>query len=211
MESEINLNDSDEKPVEFYKEKDLFGFSKSGVEHEVSHSRLTKTEIKPDEADTVVTSNKPYSEYQSIKHFCILCLLSLGIYPVFWFYKHWRFLRDEKKLDIKPLWRASFILFYGYSLFSKFNTLATEYGYKQKYPLIGLFILFVLATLLVYIEGYLVIVSLFAFIFLIPVLNMINFYYLKEQPNHSINKKLTVDEKIFLAVIWGFLLLKMFD
>lgn len=149
----------------------------------------------------------PFSYYQSVKHFCILCILSLGMYPFFWFFKHWQYLRDEKGLAINPSYRTMFTLFYGYSLFNEFEVLAIEKGYKKNLPLFFLFISYMLFTVLTSIKGSaLSLCILFSFIFLIPVHSMINFYYLKVQAGYPIRNKLSKGEKRFLSCIWLILL-----
>ena len=150
-------------------------------------------------ADTQVC----YSEYQSVKHFCILCILSLGLYPFFWFYKHWQFLRDEKKLDINASFRTVLTVFYGYSLFKIFYGLAVEKGYKTRPAFEILFILYLVSSIFSRIQdNYWGLISLFTFVFLIPIHRMMNFYYLNEQPNYKIRDKLGKGEKVFLIIFW---------
>ena len=149
-----------------------------------------------------------YSDYQSVKHFCILNLFSLGLYSFFWFYKHWQFLRDEKKFDINASFRTTLTLFYGYSLFKNFYILAIEKGYKRK-PAFGiLFIFYIIVIILSRIpENFWGLLSIFSFLLLIPVHKMINFYYLNEQVNFRIRVKLGKGEKIFLTVFWSIVIL----
>ncbi|MBA3682206.1 MAG: hypothetical protein H0W73_13765 [Bacteroidetes bacterium] len=117
-------------------------------------------------------------------------------------------------MDISPGFRTLFILFTGYSLFSKFNKLAKEKKYDGKIPL-GLCFLFytalVLAARLQDIPVIISFLSLFSFVFLIPALRTMNFYYLKEQLDHSIKKRMGTDEKIFLLVVWVIALFIFFN
>ena len=151
-----------------------------------------------------------YSGYQSIWHFCLLCFLSFGLYLFFWFYKHWLFLKDEKKLKINLMWRALFTLFYGYSLFNKFHILAKNYGYRKPKTFILFFTLFIICFILGRINvPYLIFISFFSFLLLIPMLKMLNFYYLKEQKDFKIKKRLAKDEIFFLLILWGCLILNI--
>lgn len=160
--------------------------------------------------DTEVPS-LPFSEYQSVWHFCILCIFSFGMYPFFWIFKHWQYLRDEKGFDINPSFRTALTIFYGYSLFKNLEELAVEKGYQKKLPLGFLFILFFLLSFTANLKGsMLLLFSFLAFIPLIPVLKMMNFYYLQEQAEYPIKQKLTKGEKLFLAFIWGGLFLLAF-
>ncbi len=154
-----------------------------------------------------ITSVIPYSDYQSVKHFCILSFFSFGLYPCFWMFKHWQYLRDEKGMNINASYRTSFTILYGYSLFKEFQLLADEKGYKKRLPLGLLFIFYLLLLATVTLNGCsLVLFSYFAFIALIPAHRMMNFYYLKQQEGYKLRKNLSKGEKYFLASIWLFLL-----
>jgi hypothetical protein len=149
----------------------------------------------------------PFSDYQSVKHFCILCILSFGLYPFFWFFKHWQYLRDENGLNINPSFRTMFTLFYGYSLFNEFEVLAIQKGYKKNLPLPLLFMLFFILAITAALRGStIVLFSFFAFLPLVPIHLMINFYYLNVQAGYPIRNKLSKGEKRFLSCIWLILL-----
>ncbi len=152
-----------------------------------------------------------YGEFQPVWCFCLLFVLSLGIYPFFWFYKHLRYLKDEKEMDIQPGFRILFIIFYGYSLFSTFQGLAKEHGYKNRFPMGIFFLLYLISVVSIYLDSLFILFGFFSFVFLIPPLNMMNFYYLKEQPNHEVRNGLAKDEKIFLIVIWIIFLFAIFN
>ena len=172
---------------------------------EENAASLNQTEDK-------VVALVPESDFQSVTQFVILYLLSLGIYPFFWFYKHWRYLKDEKNKDISPGFRTLFIVIYGYSLFKSFKKLAQEKGYTGKVNMFLMFILYVATLLTAFMENNpLALLSFFSFIFLIPVLNVMNFYYLKEQAGYTIKTKLGKDEIVFLVVIWAVVLFIAFS
>lgn len=186
-------NHSEENPVNFHSQKDIFGQDEKLVNPLRENSLKDKALL--------------FSDYQSVKHFCLLCIFSFGVYPFFWFFKHWQYLRDENKRDINPSYRTVFTLFYGYALFTEFETLAIEQGYKKKLPLFILFVLYLLFTLLISIKGNpLMLCILFSFIFLIPVHRMINFYYINVQGNLPIRKKLSKGEKQFLLIFWLYII-----
>jgi hypothetical protein len=156
-------NHSEENPVHFNSQKDVLGQDQKLINPLLENSLKDKA--------------LPFSDYQSVKHFCLLCIFSFGMYPFFWFFKHWQYLRDENKRDINPSYRTMFTLFYGYPLFTEFRTLAIEQGYKKKLPLFILFVLYLFFTLLTGVKGSpLMLCVLFSFVFLIPVHRMINFY-----------------------------------
>lgn len=49
-----------------------------------------------------------YSHVQPFWRFVLLSLVTFGIYQIFWFYRHWKFLKVEYNLIISPFWRAVF-------------------------------------------------------------------------------------------------------
>lgn len=125
------------------------------------------------------------------------------MYPYFWFFKHWQYLKEEKQYDISPSFRTAFTIYFGYELFNQFELLAIEKGYKKNLPLFILFICYLVFTIFVSLKGSILsLCVLFSFIFLIPVHRMMNFYYLKAQPNHIIKQKLSKGEKQFLFYFW---------
>ncbi|MES2679027.1 MAG: hypothetical protein V4635_04040 [Bacteroidota bacterium] len=154
------------------------------------------------------------SLFQPVKHFLLLCLLSFGSYLFFWFYKHWRYLKDEKEMDISPGFRSLLIVFTGYSLFRDFKKLAAAEGYKTKAPYGILFLLLCLVFISIRVEDISPLFFLIAplsFTLLVPAVVMMNFYYLHAHPHHRIRKKLGIDEIVFLLAVWVILLLAGFS
>ncbi len=155
----------------------------------------------------------PDSNYQSVRHFISLSLLSFGIYTFFWHYKHWLFLKEEKGLHLHPGFKSIFAVFTGYSLLRHFKKLAVEAGYKNKAPY-GLFFFLQSCLLILNLQNTFSLILFFLAwlspLLMLPALNMMNAYYLKTQINYKIRKKLGLDEWIFLAVVWVFLILTAF-
>lgn len=164
----------------------------------MSDIKLTETES---------TAPIVHSNYQSVKHFCILSFFSLGLYPFFWFFKHWQYLKEEKGFNISPSFRTTFTLLYGYSLFNEFELLAISKGYKKNIPLLLCFISFMVFSICFNLKNNLLsCIIVFSFVFLIPVHRMMNFYYLQEQKDLAHRTKLSKGEKCFLLYFWILLL-----
>ena len=201
-------SNEEEEPVAFYKELDIFGLEKpkSNIEQEQENYWQIKNEGIP----RTFIPGASYSEYQTVRNFCLLNILSLGLYQLFWFYKHWNFIRENKDSNILPVWRSLLTLFFGYPLFRKFYRLAVEKGFNRKTPIGLIFILYIALTLAGELSEYLWILPLFSFIPLIPILNMMNFYYLKEQVAYNIRRKLSKGEKEFLYIFWAIILFLIF-
>ncbi len=163
---------------------------------------------------TLISESEPReSEFQPVSRFVILCLLSLNVYLFFWFYKHWRYLKDEKGYSISPGFKTLLIAFTGYTLFSDFKKLAKEYGYKQKALYNLSFFCYTVLILTSQIEGFEFMIppAIFSFLLFIPAHKMMNFVYLKEQVNFKLRTTLGVDEIAFLVIFWSILFFAIYN
>ena len=69
----------------------------------------------------------------------ILSLVSFGLYGIWWIYKSWRFFKEKDGLDIMPIARAIFSIFFLYSLFENIQHYARSNGYQKTYSSGALF------------------------------------------------------------------------
>lgn len=70
-------------------------------------------------AELVTESNTEAEFYVvSSKKFLVLFITTMGIYCVYWFYKHWRQQKITQELKIWPVMRAIFSVFFTHSLFA---------------------------------------------------------------------------------------------
>ena len=83
-------------------------------------------------------------EILSVWKFVLLSVASLCIYPLWWMYKSWRFIKYKENLDIMPVWRVIFAIFYIIALFGNIKYYATTLGYKKDYNS-GLMLVFIIA------------------------------------------------------------------
>ena len=159
------------------------------------------TEVLKDKASD---AQPEFSGYIPVWVFCLLSFLSFGLYDVYWFVTNWRYIRDKEDGNYNAVIKGIFPFIFGYSLFRKFYRLAKDNGYKGNPPLLILLVLYIASRLLVYFDSGLV--SFFAFVFLIPVIQMMNFYY-RAQTNYRHRNGLTKGDGIFLVIVWGLILL----
>ncbi len=64
----------------------------------VDSSTEQKKQEKQEQFSKVVPTGK----------FIFLSVITFGIYELVWFYRNWKLLKEEKKLNISPFWRAWF-------------------------------------------------------------------------------------------------------
>jgi hypothetical protein len=55
-------------------------------------------------------SASAWNGYTPALHFVVLCAMTFGAYLVIWFYRVWRFLRDEARSDVNPLVRTALLI-----------------------------------------------------------------------------------------------------
>ncbi len=111
----------------------------------------------------------------SVNKFIFLCIITLGLYPIWWFYKSWRFFQQKDQLDVMPAMRALFAIFFIISLFDRILKFAQQKGYKEAYPPVGLFLGFLVSNLFAQIPNPVWLISFFSFLFLIPPFKALNY------------------------------------
>ncbi|MGY2137900.1 hypothetical protein ACW9I8_14960 [Pseudomonas reactans] len=79
-------------------------------------------------SDTVKTSPEFY--VISKKKLLILSVLSFGLYTYIWSYKNWRMYKDFHQLDIWPLARAIFFIFFMHQLYRRADDRVARSGRK---------------------------------------------------------------------------------
>jgi len=75
---------------------------------------------------------------------CVMTLVTLGFYQLYWLYRHWNLIRARDRSDIMPFWRAFFGVFFVYQLFKRMNEDGKTYGVSEEMaagPLATAFIL----------------------------------------------------------------------
>lgn len=69
----------------------------------------------------------------SVNRFILLSILSFGLYGLWWMYEAWRFYKQKEKLDIMPVARTIFFIFYLDSFLDKTIKFAKQKGYEDSY------------------------------------------------------------------------------
>lgn len=67
-----------------------------------------------------VAGASPYHYAVGLRKVVILQLATMGLYSVPWFYYHWRSLKELRKENLSPFWRAFFCPIFSYSMFKRF-------------------------------------------------------------------------------------------
>jgi hypothetical protein len=101
--------------------------------------------------DTIVVDrdlNTEEVEVTSFQKFLLLAIASFGLYQIYWMYRTWRFFKEKDNLDVMPVWRAIFGIFFISSLFENIKNFARRNGSSKDYSSAGLAVGFFFANLL---------------------------------------------------------------
>lgn len=123
-------------------------------------------------------NNLDHIEEQSIitlEMFIFLCFITLGLYNIWWIYKQWRFFNQKERSDILPVARAIFSIIFLNFLFIRIYKYAGSKGYQATRDPFPLYIGFLIFNLLARLPDPYWIISLLAFIFLIPPFKALNY------------------------------------
>ncbi len=133
-----------------------------------------------DEKINTVLKPVLYSRGITVSRFVILSIATFGIYNIIWFYRTWKLLREELSLQIQPLARAYFSVFFGVSFGKNIQILLEKNSLKTDFDPMFLGISYLLLTLF---GGILPtpfwLVAFCAFVPLVPFVEALNAYYIK--------------------------------
>lgn len=79
-------------------------------------------------------------EIVTLQKFIILSIISFGLYPIWWMYKTWKFFKEKDNLDIMPVPRAIFAIFFLNGLFNRIQDFAGSKGYTKTFSSVGCFL-----------------------------------------------------------------------
>jgi hypothetical protein len=101
--------------------------------------------------------------------FLVMCLVTLGLYQYYWFYKQWRCLARGSRTPVSPFWRTFFAPFWGFSLFAQVEVRAQREQVPVRWNDVALGIAYLLLPMTWRLPGAWSLISLLAFLPLIPV------------------------------------------
>lgn len=137
----------------------------------------------------------------STPKFILFSILSFGLYDIWWMFKEWSFFQQKDKLNIRPVLRAVFCIFFLYSLFQRIQKFAHENQYSKTYSSWFLFLAYILTPILIRSIDPYHIMSLMTILYLIPAFQAINYAKRKSISFKIIELKKLTTPQIILVVI----------
>lgn len=92
------------------------------------------------------SSNRSVFFAVSLPKFIVMSACTLGIYQIYWFYMHWRTVKEREKSDIWPAARTFFSVFSCYALFRRIVDVANSLSIRTIWWPSQMTILYLLAT-----------------------------------------------------------------
>jgi hypothetical protein len=132
----------------------------------------------------------------------LMSIFTLGLYEIYWFYKNWDHIKKRTRQKIRPFWRAIFSVFYCYSLFKNIQESADSQSGRQEINPGWLAVGYILLSMMYKLPDPYWVVSLLAFLPLIPAQGAINSINAKAAPGAARNSNFSVTN-IFVMIIGG--------
>ena len=131
----------------------------------------------------------------------VMSTCTLGLYEIYWYYKHWCSVKEREKSDISPLGRAFFAFIFCYSLFKRIQATGQSHNIPRTIAPGPLAAGFILLSVLYKLPDPYWLLSFFAVLFLVPVQMAANEINLATSPKHDRNS--TLSKWNLVAVVIG--------
>ena len=145
------------------------------------------------------TASEPPFFAVSLTKLVVLSFCSLGFYELYWFYRHWRRVKERDRDDISPVWRSVFGIFFCHALFARIRDeqVAWKLGTLSAGALAAGWILTTLSSRL---PAPYFLVSLMAWVFLLPVQAAANRVNAAALPDHDRNARFGLSNWLVVAI-----------
>ena len=134
----------------------------------------------------------------------VMATCTFGLYELYWFYKHWRCVR-EREPTIVPIARAFFAILFCYPLFDRIQNTGKAYNITKSIAPGALAFGYVVTTILWRLPDLYWLLSYLSVLFLVPVQMAANEINHKTASNHDPNGKFSVGN-VVTVLIGGVLL-----
>ncbi len=140
----------------------------------------------------------------SLNKFIVFCVITFGLYELWWIYKSWKFFKEKENLDIMPAARAIFAIFFVYYLFEKILDFARANGYQKEYSSGGLTVLFLILNLASRLPDPFGLISLLVFLIFIQPFEAFN-YAIRHSEDYRAEETNGLSTRQIVMVIIGIL------
>lgn len=111
----------------------------------------------------------PYSvEVPTENQFILLCVLTLGLYAIWWMYKCWRYFEEQERRRLYSALRAVFSIIFLYGLFLRIRQLSATNKVPAPYSSLALYLGYISISLAGYLPEPYFLLAMFAYLLLLP-------------------------------------------
>lgn len=144
---------------------------------------------------------RKYMKIQPLWQFALLCVVSFGLYELYWFYRQWKFIKEyERDEEIMPFWRGIFVLFFGYNLFNTILYSAQKKDYDKSYDSGLVLVAFLVLNALYRLPEPYFIMSFLSFVPLLPVVQAQNYFFAQQKGADRVQTSFTPPEILVILV-----------
>jgi hypothetical protein len=143
-----------------------------------------------DVPEALPDNSNPLFAVGTVKVF-VMSLCTLGIYQLYWMYRHWRLIQARDRSDIMPFWRAFFGVIWCWPLFKRVKEDGQTYGVSESFPAEVLAVLYIILNICWRLPDPWWLIGLASTIVVTLVQQHANRVNLAAAPSHEPNNRLT--------------------
>ena len=126
----------------------------------------------------------------SIHKLLVLSFCTLGLYPIYWFYRNWQLVKEREQINVLPFARAFFAFFFCYQMFKKIRDFNIPNANRSNLQAGLLAVAWIVAALIShFFGGFYLLISLSAPIIFVPVQIRVNQINDAVAPDHDKNNR----------------------
>ncbi len=152
-----------------------------------SGAHAAETDAEPESNDD---DQSPFFTVSVFK-FVVMCIFSLGLYQLYWFYQNWRRIRTQGEGNIWPFWRTVFGVFFCYPCFKRIKEIGDNVEMRPSLAAGGLAAGWILSSLMWRAASPVDWISAFSWVFVVPVQAYVNRMNVFLEGNWDRNAKFT--------------------
>ena len=173
----------------------------------MSHNPYAPPTAHVDDVPQQLAADEPLFFAVSLTKLVVMTLCSFGLYGLYWFYRNWRLIKRRAEPGILPFWRTFFAVFYCYACFARIRDAGRQRHIEPPLSAGPLAAGWIVASLAAKLPDPYWLVTLFSFLFMLPVQAFANRVNTVAVPNHDRNARFSAWNWVAVALGTVFIIL----